>query len=109
MWVLENELIGTWDVSDTDSILMFEARNYGGLFSCHCTSGLGAGWYGARTPYSLDIPPEFLSSTSGCETSPFYVSTPPTRLDGCDFFNSVVARLHLAQFLMVLSDGCSTV
>ena len=42
---------------------------------------------------SWDIPPEFLSTTGGCGTFLFWVSTPPTSLDRCDFFNSVVVRL----------------
>ena len=39
------------------------------------------------------MPPKFLSTTRGCGTSPFHVSTPPTSLDGCGFFNSIVVGL----------------
>ena len=58
------------------------------------TRTLGWGtWCGAGTPRSWDIPPKFLSTTCGCETSPSHVCTPPTSLDGCGFFNSIVVRL----------------
>ena len=50
-------------------------------------------WSGAGTPYSLDIPPKFLSTTRVCGTSLFCISVPPTSLDGCGFFNSGVVRL----------------
>ena len=46
--------------------------------------GLGLG---LLTP---KIPPEFLSTTCGFETSCFHISTSPTVLDGCGFFNPVV-------------------
>ena len=58
------------------------------------TGTLGSGcWCGAGTPRSQDIPPEFLSTTHGCRTSPFHNSAPPTSLNECDFFNFVVVRL----------------
>ena len=50
-------------------------------------------WCGARTPCSWDIPPEFLSTTHGCGTSPFYSQPLLPCLDGCGFLNSVVIRL----------------
>ena len=56
------------------------------------TLGLGV-LFGARIPHSKDIPSKFLSTTAVYGTSPFHVSTPPTSLDGCGFFNSVVVRL----------------
>ena len=59
------------------------------------------------TPCFRDIPPEFLSTICRCGTSVFHVSAPPTSLDGCDFFNSVVVRLYSTRFLTVLSDDCS--
>ena len=60
------------------------------------TGTLGWGdWYGAGTPWSWDIPPEFLSTTSGCGTTPFYACIPAASLDGCGFFNSAVVRLPL--------------
>ena len=55
------------------------------------TLGWGA-WCGAGAPCSWDIRPEFLSTTDGCVTSPFHVSTPPPSLDGYGFFNSLVFR-----------------
>ena len=54
---------------------------------------LGCGvWCEAGTPCSQDIPPSFLSTIRGCRNNPFHVSAPPTSLDGCGFFNSVVVR-----------------
>ena len=53
----------------TQSLLAFVAR-YGDLSSWHWNPGLG-GWVWAWDPCSRDIPPEFLSTTCGCETSPF--------------------------------------
>ena len=58
-------------------------------------------WCGARTPCSWDMPPKFLSTPHGYGTSPFHISTPPTSLDGCGFFNSVVVRLPFNS----ISDG----
>ena len=58
------------------------------------TGILGCGtWCGTGTPHSRDIPPESLSTTHGCGTSPFHICAPPTSLDGCGFFNSIVVRL----------------
>ena len=57
------------------------------------TLSLGA-WLG-------DIPPKFLSTTGGYRTSPFSISTPPTSLDACGFFNSVVVRFPFNS----ISDG----
>ena len=66
------------------------------------TGLLGWGpWCGAGTPCSQDIPPKFLSTIQGCGTSPFCISTPPTSLDGCGCFNSVVIRLPFN----LISDG----
>ena len=53
------------------------------------------------TPLSSGIPPEFLSTTHGLGTSPMHVSDPPTNLDGCGFFNSVIVRLPFN----LISDG----
>ena len=44
-------------------------------------------------PCSQDTLPEFSSTTRGRGISLFHVCTPPTSLDGCDYFNSVVVRL----------------
>ena len=54
-------------------------------------------WCGAGTPQSWDIPPEFLSTIRGWGTSLFCVCAPPTSLDGCGFFNSVVVTLPLSS------------
>ena len=79
------------------SPLVFAARSYRDFSSWHWNPGWGA-WSGAGTPCSWDIPPEFLSTTCGCGTSPFCISTQPTSLDGCSFLDvvttiSVVVRL----------------
>ena len=76
----------------TQRPLVFATRSYGDLSSWHWNPGLGA-WCGAGTPCSWDIPPEILFTTHGYGTSLFHVSAPPTSLDGCGFFNSVVVRL----------------
>ena len=49
-------------------------------------------WCVAGTP-PKDILPKSVSTTPGWGTSPFYFCAPPTSLDGCGFFNSVVVRL----------------
>ena len=72
-WFLQPEVMGTY-LPDTGTL------------------GWGA-LYGAITPHSQDIPPEFLSTTHGYGTNLFHISPPPSSLDGCDFFNSVVVRL----------------
>ena len=84
----------------TQSLLVFTARSYGDLSSWHWNSGLGT-WCGAGTPHSQNIPPEFLFTTCVCGTSPFCICAPPTSLDGCGFFNSVVTRLPFS----LISDG----
>ena len=48
-----------------------------------------------------EISPNFLSTTQGCRTSPFHVSTSPISLDGCGFSNSIVARLLFSP----ITDG----
>ena len=70
----------------TQSPLVFAARSCGDL-SWHGNPGGGA-WCGAETPPSRDVPPEFLSTTCRCGTTPFRVRAPPTSLDGCGFSNS---------------------
>ena len=56
------------------------------------TLGWGA-WCGAGTPCSLDSPSVFSRTTHEWGTSLFCICAPPTSLDGCGFFNSVVVRL----------------
>ena len=51
--------------------------------------GYGA-WCWVGTPRTRDIPPEFSLTTCECGTSLFHISTSPTVLDGCGFFNPVV-------------------
>ena len=64
------------------------------------TLGLGA-WCGAGAPCTWDIPSKFLSTTYGCGTRPFHISTSPTSPDGCGFFNPLVVGLPLTS----ISDG----
>ena len=74
------------------SLLVFVARSYEDLSSWHWKPRQGS-WCGFGTPHSQDIPPEFLSTTHGCGTSLACICDPPTSLDGCGFFNSIVVRL----------------
>ena len=62
-------------------------------------------WCGAGTPHSWDSPPEFLPTTHACGTSLFRIPAPPTSVDGCDFFNSVVVRLPFIDSIPLISDG----
>ena len=93
MWVLYWKLFGTLEVSSTDLIPAgFCSQKLWGLSSWHWNPGLGilvCVW----EPSLCDIPPEFLCTTHGYETSQAHVAASPTSLDGCDFFNSVVVRL----------------
>ena len=76
----------------TKSSLVFAARSCGDLPSWHWNPGLRSlvwGWDSLLLRY----PSEFLSTTHGYGTSPFCISAPPTSLNGCGFFNSVVVRL----------------
>ena len=63
--------------------------------------------YGAWTPGSQDIPPEFVSTTSVSGTSLFSVCTPPASLNRCNFFNSIVVRL-LFNSISDASEWCLT-
>ena len=81
-WFLQPEVVGTYLPS---------------------TGTLGWGpWCGIGSHHCWNSPPEFLSTTCGCGTSPFCVWAPPTSVDGCGFFNSVVIRLLFNS----VSDGC---
>ena len=84
----------------TQSILVIASRGYGDLSSWHWNPGLGS-WWRTGTHHSWDIPPEFLFTTCGCGTSLFCDYIPPTILDVCGFFNSVVFRLPFN----LISDG----
>ena len=84
----------------TQSSLVFAARSCGDLSSWHWNPGLGIlvwGWDSFLLRYPFQI---FIHHT-WVGTSPLWVSTPPTSLDGCSFFNSVVVRLPLN----LISDG----
>ena len=84
----------------TQSLLGFAANSGGDLSSWHWNPGLG-GLCGTGTAHLRDIPPKLLSTTRRCGTSPFCICTPPTSLDGCGFFNSVIVRLLFNS----ISDG----
>ena len=76
----------------TQSPLVFAARSYGNLSFWHWNPGLGGlVWYWdsllPRCPFWI------FSTIHGCGTSLFLVCAPPTSLDGCGFFNSIVIRL----------------
>ena len=55
----------------------------------------------AGTPPSQEVPPKFLSTICGWQTSPFWVCAPPINQGGYSFFNSVVVRLPYN----LISDG----
>ena len=85
----------------TQSLLIFAARRYGDLSSWHWNPGLGGPGVGLGLLCSRDIHPKFFFTIHVCGTIPFPVSTPPTSLDGCSFFNSVVVGLPFN----LISDG----
>ena len=66
-------------------------------------SGTGSlGWgarCGAGVPCSQNVPPQFLPATRVCGTSPFCFSVPPTIVNGCGFFNSIVVSLPFNSIL----------
>ena len=66
-------------------------------------SGTGSlGWgarCGAGVPCSQNVPPQFLPTTRVCGTSPFCFSVPPTIVNGCGFFNSIVVSLPFNSIL----------
>ena len=76
----------------TQSPLVFAARSFGDLSSCHWNPGLWGlvwGWDALLLRYPSKI---FIHYTWVWD-QPIHVSSPPTSLDGCGFFNSVVVRL----------------
>ena len=101
MWVLQEELLGTLEVSSTDSIpagfcsqklwkLFFLALVYWAFFFLGGgrESGVGLGFLAPRISLPNFYPPHI-----DVGTSLFCVSVSPTSLDGCGFFNSIVLRL----------------
>ena len=76
----------------SQSLLLLKAEVMGTCLPGSGTLGWEA-WCGAGTPHSQDIPPNFLSTTLVCGTSPFHILASPTSLDECGFFNSLVVRL----------------
>ena len=83
------------------SPLLFCSQNLWGLIFLALELWAGEPGYWAGTPCSFDILPEFTSTTHGCGSSLFHICAPPTSLDGCGSFNSVVVRLPLK----LSSDG----
>ena len=59
--------------------------------------GLVWGWDSSLLKY----PSWIFSTTRGCGTSPFHICEPPTSLDACGVFNSVVVRFLFS----LISDG----
>ena len=98
----QEELLGAQVVSSTNSTPtgFCSQKLYGLIFLVLEPWARGPGC-GAGTPCSWDILPEFLSTTCGCGTSLFCICSPPTSLDGCGFFNSLVVKLPLKS----VSDG----
>ena len=92
MWVPQEKLLRAPAAYSTDSILAgFCSQKLWGLNFLALeswTGGLGVG-LGLLAPKIslLNFYPR------GCGASPFIVCTPPTTLDGCGFFNSIVVRL----------------
>ena len=77
----------------TQSPLVFAARSCGDLSSWHwnpCLGGLVWGWDSSLPIY----PSQILSTTHGCGTGLSRICAPPTSLDECGFFNSVVVKLN---------------
>ena len=100
MWVPQEELLRVPAASCADSIPTgFHSQKLWGLIFLALESW--AGGPGGRSPpyFYFDIPLVFYSY--GCGTSPFCIYAPPTSLDGCGFFNSVVVRLPFNS----ISDG----
>ena len=76
--------------------LVFVARSYGDFSSWPWSPGQGG-----FDPWLLRYPSWFLSTTRGCRTSLFHISTPPAQSQ-CGFFcNSVVVGLPFS----LISDG----
>ena len=82
-----------------ESLLAFVARSFEDLSSWHWYPGSGT-WCGSGNSHSRDILPELLF-TCEWKAIPFHVCTPPTTLDRCGFFNSIVVRLPFTS----ISDG----
>ena len=73
----------------TQSLLGFAASRYGDLSFWHWNSGLAGlvwGWDFLFLRYPSQI---FIYHTCMWD-QPFLISAPPTSLDGCSFFNSIV-------------------
>ena len=108
MQLLQEELLGTPEVSSTDSIPTgFWQPEVMGIY-LPGTGALGRGaWYEAGTPSSQDISPEFVSPTCQCGTSQ---SASVPLLPVWMYVVSLILQLsefYSTQFLMVLIDGCS--
>ena len=90
----------------TLSLLVFAARSYRNLSSWLWNPGLGGLVWVWETSL-LRYPSRIFIHHMWVWDQPVLRTCPPTSLDGCGIFNSVVVRLHSAWFLMVLSEGGS--
>ena len=88
-------MLGTAEVSSLNSIYTDLCSQKLGRVIFLALELWAGGCCGAGTPRPRDIPPKFLSTTCGCGTSLFHISTPYTSLDGCGFFNFVFVGLPL--------------
>ena len=102
MQVLQEELLGTPEVSLTESLLVFAARSYGDLSSWHGNPRLGdVVWAWNLLIPELFLPnfcPPHVGVGPACSAS---LESPPS-LHGCGFFNSVAVGLLFSW----ISDGC---
>ena len=73
----------------TPSLLVLKLEIMGTYLPGPGTQSWGA-WCRAGSPHSWDTSLKFLSSTHWYGTNLFHLSTPPTSLDGCGFFNCIV-------------------
>ena len=92
MWVPQEELLRAPVASSTDSTPTgFHSQVLWGLIFLALESWAGGPGVGLGL-LAPDISlPNFYPR--GCGASPFHVCTPPTCLDGCGFYNSIVVRL----------------
>ena len=79
-------------LSPTQSLPVFAAWNCGDLSSWHWNPGLGVlvwGWDSSHLRY----PSQFFIHHMWVWEQPIPTCAPPTSLDGCGFFNSIVVKL----------------
>ena len=79
-------------VSPAQSLLGFAARSCGDLFSWHWNPGLGHLVWGRHSSVPR-YPSWIFIHHTWRRNQPVPVCSPPTSMDGCGFFNSLVVRL----------------